>query len=52
MNWKRNDDATGEQRAAAVSLIFRGQQPLDDNLVRAVAGHGEKKRRDEPGPDR
>ncbi len=39
---KENDDAAGEQGAAAVAFVFCGQQALDDDLVGAVGGHGEK----------
>jgi len=35
-----DDDAAGEEGAAAVFFIARGEESLDDGLVRAVGGHG------------
>ncbi len=46
-----DDNAAGEERAAAVFFIARGEQPLDDGLVGAVAGHGEKSAADQAGPE-
>src|SRR6266704_5950986 len=47
----KHDGAAGEQGAAAVSLASRRQQSLDDDLVGAVGGHGEKGAADESGPE-
>jgi len=50
MNWKRTMTPLVSS-ARRLSRDFSRQQPLDDNLVRAVAGHGEKSAADESGPE-
>ena len=47
----KHDGAAGEQGTGAVSLALRREEPLHDDLVRAVGGHGEKRAADEPGPE-
>jgi len=47
----QDDDAAGEEGAAAVAFVACGEKALDDNLIGAVGGHGEKGAADEPGPE-
>jgi len=49
---KKNDKAAGEQRASAILLVFGGQQPLHDGLIRAVTGHGQESSANHAGPAR
>src|SRR5260370_35294191 len=46
------DGAAGQQGPAAVALVFSGEQALPDSLVRAMAGHSEKRAADQSGPER
>ena len=48
---KEDDKAAGQERSAAVPLIFRGQQALHDRLVRPVARHGQKRAADDARPE-
>ena len=47
---EKDDEAAGENGAAAVGLIARGEEALNDGLVCAVCGHGEKGAADHTGP--
>src|ERR1700733_811559 len=46
-----DDDAAGEQRELRLRKILCSQQALDDELIRAVAGHGEEAATDEAAPE-
>src|SRR5882757_872338 len=47
---KKNNCAAGEQCDLAFPFRFRGEQSLDDGLISAVAGHGEKSTTDYARP--
>ncbi len=48
---EKNDEAAGENGAAAVRLRASGEQALHDGLVCAVSGHGEKSAANQAGPE-
>src|SRR5579884_1961566 len=48
---EKDHEAAGEKRRLALTLVFCGEQPLHNQLVRAVAGAGEKGSADHAGPE-
>lgn len=48
---EQDDETAGEDGAAAVALRARGEEALDNGLVGAVSGHGEKGAADDAGPN-
>ncbi len=49
---EEHDETAGENSAATIVLATRRQQPLNDGLIGAVRGHGEKSAADNAGPKR
>jgi len=47
---EQHNEPAGNQRAAAIALAPRGEEALDNGLIRAVRRHGEKRATDHPGP--
>jgi len=47
-----DDDRVGQERASRVGEILGAEQPLDDELIGAVRGHGEEGAAEKAGPQR
>src|SRR5580658_2053212 len=47
---EKHDEATGEDGTAAIRLIARSEEALNDSLVGAVGGHGQEASANDSGP--